>query len=195
MKPINNYESIQASTDEFARPVPGGYIIVITGVKDVPLDPVSGKGEYLNIQYDFAAGDFKGYHREMSERFGFWGGSFIRSYKEKAVSMFKHFTNCIEESNPGYKWDFNEVGLIGRYLGIVLGEEEYLSNKDNCIKTRLAVKAIKTPKQIQEGDFKVPPIKRLDGAPGAAPTVCAVPAAAPQNAPRWETINDSELPF
>ncbi len=194
MKPINNYENIQASTGDFARPTPGGYIAVITSVKDVPLDPVSGKGEYLNIQYDFAAGEFKGYHRDTFEKFGFWGGSFIRSYKEKAVGMFKHFTNCVEESNPGYKWDWNEVGLIGRYIGLVLGEEEYISTKDNTVKVRLVVKEIKTLKQIQDGDFKVPPLKKLDA--GVPTTGFGAPPASPISAPQWETLSgDSELPF
>ncbi len=194
MKPINNYENIQASTGEFARPTAGGYIAVITSVKDVQLDPVSGKGEYLNIQYDFAAGEFKGYHHDTFEKFGFWGGSFIRSYKEKAVGMFKHFTNCVEESNPGYRWDWNEVGLIGRYIGLVLGEEEYISNKDNTVKVRLVVKELKTLKQIQDGDFKVPPLKKLDvGVPTAN---FGAPPILPTSAPQWETLSgDSELPF
>ena len=75
--------------------------------------------------------------------------------------MFKHFTNCIEESNVGYKWDWNERGLIGKFVGVVMQEEEYLK-KDGSVGVRLVVKDIKTCKQIIDGDYKIPALKKLD---------------------------------
>jgi hypothetical protein len=74
--------------------------------------------------------------------------------------MFKHFTNCIEQTNTGYAWDWNEKGLVGKFVGLVLGEEEYIGN-DGGIKTRLYVKDIKTVEQIKSGDFKIPEIKKV----------------------------------
>ena len=55
MRVIENYENIQASSGEFARPGNGGYILEIVNVTDVPFDPVKGKGDYLKIDYDIAA--------------------------------------------------------------------------------------------------------------------------------------------
>jgi hypothetical protein len=161
MKQIENYASVQASSGEFARPTAGGYICKIINVEDVPLDPNTGKGDYLRIEYDIADGEFKGYYKEQFDRWGGnWNASFIRSYKEKALGMFKHFVNCIEQSNAGYEWDWNETGLIGKVVGLVLGEEEY-ENSQGEIKPKLVVKDIKVTGDILDGNFKVPAPKKL----------------------------------
>ena len=95
MRKIENYDSIQASSGEFARPGNGGYILEIVNVTDVPFDASTGKGDYLRIDYDIAQGEFKGYYTKQNERFGGdWFANFIRSYKETAAGMFKHFINC-----------------------------------------------------------------------------------------------------
>ena len=161
MKRIENYETVQASSGDFARPTAGGYICKIIDVEDVPLDSNTNKGDYLRIEYDIADGEFKGYYKEQFDKFGGnWNASFIRSYKEKVLGMFKHFTNCIEQSNAGYEWDWNEQGLIGKVVGLVLGEEEY-ENRKGEIKTKLAVKNIATVEDIKNGNFKVPAPKKL----------------------------------
>ena len=170
MRKIENYDSIQASSGEFARPGNGGYILEIVNVTDVPYNAQTGKGDYLRIDYDIAVGDFKGYYTEQNERFGGgkWFANVIKSYKEKALGMFKHFTNCVEESNPGFKWNWQEDKLVGCRFGATLQEEEYEKNDGNIGK-RLIVKDIKTVKQIMDGDFKVPTTKKLKK-PVSAPT-------------------------
>ena len=160
MKPINNYENVQASSGDFARPTTGGYICKIMDVEDVPMNE-QGKGDYLRIEYDIADGDFKGYYKEQFDRWGGnWNASFIRSYKEKALGMLKHFTNCVEQSNAGYEWDWNEKGLVGKFVGLVLGEEEY-KNSAGEIKTKLVVNQVKTVEDIKNGNFKIPAPKKL----------------------------------
>lgn len=161
MKRIENYETVQASSGEFARPTAGGYICKIIDVEDVPFNKEKNKGDYLRIEYDIADGEFKGYYKEQFDKWGGnWNASFIRSYKEKALGMLKHFTNCIEASNAGYEWDWNEKGLIGKVVGLVLGEEEY-ENSNHEIKTKLVVSQVKTVEEIKNGDFKVPAPKKL----------------------------------
>ena len=183
MKQIENYENVQASTGEFEKLMVGGYICKITDVEDIPLDPKTNKGDYLRIEYDIAAGDFKGYYKEAFDKFGgSWWASFIRSYKETALGMFKHFTNCVEESNAGYQWDFNEKGLIGKLIGLVIGEEEY-EKKDDTIATRFYVKDIKTVEQIKNGDFKVPELKKIE-----RKTIV-------DNIELTPIVDDSDLPF
>jgi hypothetical protein len=162
MKRIENYETVQASSGEFARPTAGGYICKIIDVEDVPMDSKEkDKGNYLRIEYDIATGEFGGYFKAQFDRWGGnWFASFIRSYKETALGMFKHFTNCIEQSNAGYEWDWNEKGLIGKVIGLVLGEEEYQNNAGE-IKTKLVVKNIATVEDIKNGNFKIPAPKKL----------------------------------
>ena len=160
MKRIENYENVQASSGDFSRPTAGGYICKIIDVEDVPMN-AQGKGDYLRIEYDIADGELKGYYKEQNDRWGGnWNASFIRSYKEKALGMLKHFTNCIEQSNAGYEWDWNEKGLIGKVVGLVLGEEEYKNNAGE-IKTKLVVSQVKTVDDIKNGNFKIPALKKL----------------------------------
>ena len=163
MRVIENYDEIKASSGEFERPGNGGYVLEIVAVTDVPYNAQTGKGDYLRIDYDIADGDFKGYYTKQNERFGGgkWFANVIKSYKEKALGMFKHFTNCVEESNPGFKWNWREQDLVGCRFGATLQEEEYEKN-DGSIGTRLIVKDIKTVKQIMDGDFKVPTTKKLE---------------------------------
>ncbi len=162
MEQIKNWEKVKASDGGFDRPSAGGYICKIIDVEDVPLDANTGKGNYLRISYDIADGEFKDYFKEQNDRWGGdWIATFIRSYKEKAQGMFKHFINCVEQSNNGFAWDWSEKELVGEFVGLVLGEEEY-ENKKGEIKTKLVVKDVKTAFEIKEGNFKIPPIKKLE---------------------------------
>ena len=160
MKQINNFENVQATTGEFAKLSTGGYICKITLADDVPMG-ADGKGDYLKIEYDIAVGEFKDYYKEQYEKFGnFWGGTFFRSYKEKALGMFKHFIECVEKSNGGFVWTWDEKTLMGKVVGLVLAEEEY-ENNNGEIKTRLYVAQVKTVEEIKNGDFKVPELKKV----------------------------------
>lgn len=188
MRAINNFENVQATTGEFPKPTAGGYCIEILAVKDVPMNAQTGKGDYLKIDYDICRGEFAGYYTKQNEKFGGdWFANFIRSYKETAAGMFKHFINCVEESNTGYKWAWDEKSLVHKFVGVVLGEEEYRKNNGE-IGVKLVVKDIKTIHQIASGDFKVPAIKKL-AENASAPSYGSVPT------PNFEDITDSDLPF
>lgn len=188
MRAINNFENVQATNGEFSKPTAGGYCIEILAVKDVPMNEQTGKGDYLKIDYDICHGEFAGYYAKQNERFGGeWFANFVRSYKETAAGMFKHFVNCVEESNPGYKWSWDEKSLVHKYVGVVLGEEEY-QKKDGSVGTKLVVKDIKTCDQILKGDFKVPPIKKLARNTSA-------PSYDSMQTQNFEDITYSDLPF
>lgn len=184
MKPIENYESVQATSGEFSRPTADGYICKIVNVEDVPMNEQTGKGDYLKIEFDIEEGDFKGFY---AEQFKTWGGtwlaSFIRSYKSTALGMFKHFTNCIESSNAGFEWNWVETELIGKRIGLVLGEEEY-ENSRGEVRTKLVVKDVKTVDDIKQGNFKIPALKKLSGSTSVV-----------QFAPLPTPDNDDDLPF
>ena len=186
MKPISNYDEIKASDGEFAKPTNGGYCIEIVGVTDVPLTVGAdgkAKGNYLKIDFDICHGELAGYYAKQHERWGGdWYANFMRSYKESALGMFKHFTNCIEESNQPYKWDWDEKKLVGKFLGVVLQEEEYTKN-NGTVGVRVKVKEVKTVHDIMNGNFKIPQTKKLD-------------TSATNTAPNWTEVgDDDELPF
>lgn len=155
MKNIN-WSNVEENK-EFEKVTPGGYICGITAVKDEP------EKEYLKVEFDIVEGNLKGYYKELYTNKGFWGGSFIRSYKETALSFFKGFLKAIELSNAGFKaddFDGDETKLRGKLIGLVLAEEEYKGN-DGTVKTRIYVDAVHSADRIKKGDFKVPELKKL----------------------------------
>lgn len=176
-----NWNDVQ---DDIRHPVPGGYAAKITRVED------NEEKEYLKIEWEFADGEFKGANRETFVAFDFWPLAFICSYKEKALRFFKGFKTAVEESNPGFTFKNDPQSLVGKFIGVVLAEEEYLS-KTNEVKTRLYVAEKRSGKAIRNGDYKVPELKKLP-----AGTIAATSYAAP-SANNYSVItdDDAELPF
>ena len=176
MRPVENWNEIEETGNKEYKPLPaGGYVGYITKVEDVP------EKEYLKLEFDIVEGEFMHYGSECLERNGFTPLRFIRSYKEKAAGFFKGFVRCMEESNPNtLHWDWDEKKLLNKYVGVILGEEEYRKN-DGSIGVRLNVTRTVTPIDIRTGRFKVPARKTLP-ATDTAPAFSPVPA-------------DSELPF
>ncbi len=154
----NNIDAVE----NFKRLEAGGYICGITSVEDVP------EKEYLKLEFDVIDGELKGYYRDLYERKGFWGGNFIRSYKENARGFFKKFLNAVEASNPNYKFDCNEKTLRGKSVGLVLGYEEYVSNSGE-VKERIYVSDILPISDINSRNFVVPKLKKLVAPSPSAP--------------------------
>ena len=158
MKQINNWNEIKEA-GEFESLPANGYVAVIKNVED---DAIK---ECLKISFDIAEGEFKDYYLELYKTMNFWGGSFYRSYKEKAQSFFKGFITAVEESNPTFKWDWNEQKLKGQRIGVVLREEEYIPQQGpnaGKVKTRLIVDEVRSADKIRKGDFKIKEKKLLE---------------------------------
>ncbi len=148
-----DWSRVPDATD-FPRVKPGGYIVRIAKVED------DEDKECLWIYYDFVEGELKGYYAQLYKAKNFWGGKFVRSYKESALPFFKGFKTAVEESNPGYSFKNNPQSLVKKYVGIVIGEEEYW-NRDGEKKVRTYVANTLSGKRIRSGDFKVPELKKV----------------------------------
>lgn len=155
MKQIDNFENVKANEGGFDRPAPGAYIGVILDAEDVP------KKEYIKMNLDITEGDYKGYSFETLERAGFCPLHSIRSYKETAIGFFKAFINAVENSNEGYKWEWDEESLINKKIGFVIGEEEYEKN-NGSIGERLYIDRLLSVDDVRAGKFKVPAKKLLE---------------------------------
>ncbi len=159
MKRINNWENIQESTS-FKRLTPNGYICKILKVKDHP------EKEYLKIYFDIFKGDDKGYFKKQydgdTRKEKKWpnAGTFIRSYKDSAASMFKGFTNAVEKSNKGYKWDFDEKTLVNKIIGLIIADEQY-QNQKGQVRVRNYVAAVRSVETIEKGEYEIPALKEL----------------------------------
>lgn len=160
MKKINDWENIKESSD-FKRLEAGAYVCAIKAVEDVP------EKEYLKIYFDIVKGDDKGYFQKLydsdTRKEKKWpiAGTLIRSYKESVLSMFKGFITAVEKSNKNYKWDFNEKSLIKKYIGLIIGDEEYLTQK-GAKRVRNYVASVRSLEAIEKGDFTIPALKELD---------------------------------
>lgn len=157
MKAINLAEVQEAGTGLGLKA--GGYVCTITNVEDVP------SKEYLYVEFDIAEGEFKNYYKKLQEAKNFWGGSFYKSYKEKALPMLKRFCSAVTKSNAGYIFDAgaqnsDEKTLKGKLIGLVLFEEEYVKNNGE-IGRRLKVDYECDIEKIRKGEFKVKELKKL----------------------------------
>lgn len=164
----------------------GGYICKITSIADF-----SDK-EYLKIEYDIAHGQYAGYYLQLWQNRQFWGGNFIKSYKELALPFFKGFITAVENSNQGFNFDGkNEQSLKGKYVGLVLGEEEYKSNSGE-VKKRLYVAEVRSVQNIKDGKYNVPELKKLN----VAVSNNNFNAQTPNDFYAVsESVDDEELPF
>ena len=159
MKRIENWENIQESTS-FKRLAPNGYICKILKVEDHP------EKEYLKIYFDIVKGDDKGYFKKQydgdtrKERKWPNAGTFIRSYKDSAASMFKGFTNAVERSNKGYQWNFDEKTLVNKVIGLIIADEQY-QNQKGQVRVRNYVAAVRSVETIEKGEYEIPALKEL----------------------------------
>lgn len=159
MKRINNWENIQESTS-FKRLTPNGYIAKLLNIEDYP------EKEYLKIYFDIVKGDDKGYFKKQydgdtrKERKWPNAGTFIRSYKDSAASMFKGFINAIEKSNKGYQWNFDEKTLVNKVVGLIIADEQY-QNQKGQVRVRNYVAAVRSVETIEKGEYEIPALKEL----------------------------------
>lgn len=184
-----NWDNVQDVTD---IPVKGGYAARIIDVED------REENEFLLITWDFADGKYKGSNKDCFDRLGYYPhmAKVVKSYKETALRFFKGFKTSVEMSNPGFVFKNEPKSLIGKYIGVVLGEEEYQA-KDGSVKTRLYTAEIRSGKAIRDGDYKIPELKKLApgsySAPAASVAAGAVPAAGAEFALLED--DDAQLPF
>ena len=177
-----NWNDVQ---DEIRRPVPGGYAARITKVEDIT------DKKYLMIEWEFAEGEFKGCNQEAFDAFGFWPMRICKSYKPTALRFFKGFKTAVEMSNRNFVFNNDPQSLVGKYVGVVLGEEEYMG-KDGSIKTRLYVAETRSGKSIRDGEYKIPELKKYVPAGNQPSYPTAAPAA---NEYAYILDDDANLPF
>lgn len=166
---MNEYEAAEASsTEEYRRMPAGGYVVIIMAVRTVDkergVDYVNDK-QYVKLIWDVAEGEFCGKFSDEYWADKDYGHQLYWSWKN--MDSFKRTIRCFDESNPGFdalsafradKWEL----FVGKKIGIVVGEEEYMGNDGN-VKTRFGFARMKSVQDIRDGRFRVPPLKKLEG--------------------------------
>ena len=188
-----NLDNVQEFT-KFKNPV-GGFICIIKSVEDVP------EKEYLKVGYDIAEAlseeqkEFVGMYEKRKKERDFDYPSTVVSYKEQSLPFFKGFVTALENSNNGYKWDNDETKFVGKLIGFVIGEEEYMGKDRNGapkVKVRTYVAERHSVDTIKEGDFNTPILKKLDQNASAKPAnpFTTVTTNVPNNP--FEIVPDAE---
>ena len=167
----------------------GGYVCDILSAKVESND----WGETLIIAHDVAEGDYKGIFKrdyDNNDREDKkWRGTFRLclpkddgteqdGWKKRSLG---NFIWAIEESNPGYTWNWDEKTLKGKKIGLLYRNKEWEYNG----RSGWTTEAISSDSvdDIREGKFKIPKDKPLANKPVSVEQT-------------FEELDDSsELPF
>lgn len=88
-------------------------------------------------------------------------GRYFVSCKESAQESFQRFITAVQKSNPGYKWEWDEMSLKGKELVMVYGEEEYRAN-DGSIKITICPRMPRSVIALNNNEIDYPlPLKKL----------------------------------
>lgn len=216
----NGYD--QAASYDGSRETlpPGGYICKILGAGE---EIVAARGQNLRkfvLRIDIDGGPYNGWfarqHRRDQQRAAQSGGqtrwrgvyeTFMETQDGACNPYFKGLLGCIEQSNPGFTWQWDERALVGLQVGLVFREERYIG-QDGKAHTAVRACSARTVAAIKEG-IEPPPVKDRTGSAGTsgghsggyrAPAPASAPA---QNGgfsyagdPGPQTVvDDDELPF
>lgn len=166
MEPIKDFDKVEAKGMDDFRGLPiGAYKCVI---KDARLNHNEETGKNtLKISIDIASGEYKDYFLKAYETDTRidrkWNNNAVRylAYEGDNVAFFKGFITTVENSNVGYKWNWEESTLKGKKVCGVFQYEEY-EKQDGTrgIKVRLSkFRSLDKMKDIEVSDS----IKMLDG--------------------------------
>lgn len=184
---------------------PGWYCCVILAVME---SETAWGSPAVTFHFDVADGQFKGYYsadyKSNTDPNKKWRGSLEQSIDEKGLPYFKGMITAIEESNPGYQFDFDETKLKGKKVGIGFRKEWYEKNGEDKYVVRAC--AFRDIKKVLSGELEPPKDKPKKGAtsapaqgytsPNLNPPGYQTPGPAVQ-APNWEPLDpqSEELPF
>ena len=144
MEVINNWNEVEAKGMEDFKALPIGAYECIIKEAEVYKNQETGK-ESFRVAIDIAIGEFKDYFQkrydsntDMNKK---WDNNATRylAFQGDNVSYFKGFITCVENSNVGYTWNWDEKTLKGKKICGVFQYEEYQKQDGSkAIKVRLS---------------------------------------------------------
>lgn len=177
MQQLKGFETAKVITGGIPQLPKGGYIAKILDCKEEQ----SATGyRWLAISFDIAEGEHKGHfaeqYRANTNEDKKWRGTYnafipdeSSQYYEDNLNKFKTMIANIEESNPGYHWDWDETKLKGKMVGLLFGEKEFETNNGDVI-IITECRGIRSIDCIKEGKFKMPALKTLGNKPSTKPS-------------------------
>lgn len=185
---------------------PGWYPATILKVAE---GSTSNGSEFLEFSIDIIDGPFARYYEKdyktQMPAYGEkkWRGVVRYFMTEKSLGMLKGGITAIEESNTGYRFDWNEATVKGKKVGVGIRREQYEAS-DGQLKFTTRPFAFIDIKKVLAGDME-PPKDRLLNNNAPAPSRPAGntppgyqtpgPTSAPSYPPLTELGPEDELPF
>ena len=167
IKQFGDFATTQAVSEGAALPK-DGYVCKILNaqVKD------GTKGQYLQIAYDIAEGQYKDYFKGLydakKDENKKWSTYFFVNLPKDDGSekdgwtkrLFKTFTNALEDSNEGYHFDWDETKFKDKLIGGLFHYEEYQRN-DGKVGRSTKMRNVCSVEKIRSGNFTLPDDKLL----------------------------------
>lgn len=179
MRPIDGYDQAPAYTGETMSLPAGLYKCII---KQVNVIQDSKQREQMVICFDvvegtqkdnYAAptGEYKDFYkkqfdaRRQTDSNAKWGGIYRQLTHGDSLPFFKGIITSVERSNPGFRWDWDEKKLVGKYFGGIFQREEFETSDGQ---RKMATKCVQVRSLDGLKDARVPEDKMLAGGPVAA---------------------------
>ena len=150
-----------------SEPLPaGGYVAKILNAK---VEEYSW-GEVLVISFDIAEGEYKDFfskqYKENTREDKKWKGNFRLTVPQESNQYFysqkRTFGNAIwaiEESNPSFRWAWDENALKGKMVGVLFRNFEYDVDGNQGWSTECCT--FVSVEDVRTGNFKQPKDKPL----------------------------------
>ena len=192
------YDGFEAKrSSQFAQlPPPGCYVAEIQGVKTE--ESYDRTREVLVLMLEITEGEYKGqYHKVFEDQRNSFGDNvkyrgtirltpYMEGDEAWVKSRFQGNLWCIQESNKGYTWDWDEKKLKGKAVGINVRKKVY-TGRDGQQKETTEIGQLETVSDVREGKAK--PMKdRIQRNSSAGINLDEVPAME-------DVTNEVEVPF
>ena len=166
MERIDTWEKVEAKGMEDFKALPIGAYECIIKKAQIHKNPESGK-ESFKVAVDILSGEYKDYFKKRydsnTNADKKWDNNAVRylAFQGDNVAYFKGFITCVENSNVGYKWNWDETTLTGKKIcGVFLYEEYQKQDGTKAVKVRLnKFRSLDKMKDIEVSDS----VKMLDG--------------------------------
>ena len=190
---IKSYNGFKPERTTVRETLPaGGYVAKIMDATVISYD----WGDVLKVDFDIAEGEYKGFfatdYRNNPNDDKKWRGTYrinipneSNQYFDSQRKSFNNFIACLEETNSGFHFDWDESKLKGKGIGVLFRNKEWEYNGSTGWATECCT--VTTAKDIREGNFKMPKDKPLK-AKAANTGANSETAFAPVD-------DDSDLPF
>lgn len=168
MEIIKDFDKIEAKGMEDFKALPiGAYDCVIKDAR-IHKNPENGK-ETFKVSIDISAGEFKDYFQKRYDNNTNtdkkWDNNAVRylAFQGDNASYFKGFITCIENSNVGYTWDWDETKLRGKRICGVFQYEEY-EKQDGSKAVKVRLNKFRSLDKIKEASENLSDsVRLLDG--------------------------------